>query len=206
MTSDQNSFNAGDLVYCLDKTRKKGLSPKLNSDKWQGPFVVVRKITELLFEIKQNKSQSKVVHHDRLKPYLSNDLPDWVPRLQEQAMSGKISTSKSRAVQTMFKLFKNLFTNNEYVLCCESLNFWCMLYAIPWIYCQLFSVVLLYAICVSCYIQISETRQQQFSNIDVLGFAYQCWYTDCTNWAAKLCFPTSRCVSRYLQLDQISME
>ena len=98
----QNSFNAGDLVYCLDKTRKKGLSPKLNSDRWQGPFVVVRKINDLLFEIKQNKSKSKVVHHDRLKPYLSNDLPDWVSRLQEQAMPGKISTSRSRGVQTMY--------------------------------------------------------------------------------------------------------
>ena len=98
----QNAFNVGKLVYCLDKTRKKGLSPKLNSDKWQGPFVVVRKINDLLFEIKQNKSQSKVVHHDRLKPYVSNYLPDWVSRLQEQVMSGKISTTKSRAVQTMF--------------------------------------------------------------------------------------------------------
>ena len=60
------------LVYCRNLARKKGFSPKLNTDKWLGPYVVVRKINYLLFVIKQNKSQSKGMHHDRLKPYLSN--------------------------------------------------------------------------------------------------------------------------------------
>ena len=95
-----NSFECGDLVYCLDTTRKKGLSPKLNSEKWQGPFVVTRKLNDLLFEIRQNRSRMKIVHHDRLKPYLSNDLPQWAPKLREQVLLGLHSASRSRAVQT----------------------------------------------------------------------------------------------------------
>ena len=77
------------------------MSPKLNPDKWLGPYVVVRKINYLLFVIKQNKSQSKVMHHDRLKPYLSNEIPDWVHKVQEQALSGKSGNTRSRGVQTM---------------------------------------------------------------------------------------------------------
>ena len=95
-----NSFEVGDLVYCRDTTRKKGLSPKLNPDKWQGPYVVVRKLSDLLFEIKQNKSQSKVVHHDRIKSYSSEVLPDWVPKMQEKVLSGQDTNTRSRAVQT----------------------------------------------------------------------------------------------------------
>ena len=96
-----NTFELGDLVYCLDLTRKKGLSPKLNPEKWKGPFVVMRKINDLLFVIKQNKSQPKVIHHDRLKPYLSNDLPEWVHRVQEEAKSGRNNCfTRSRGVQT----------------------------------------------------------------------------------------------------------
>ena len=74
----------------------------MNPEKWQGPFVIVTKINDLLFVIKQNKSQTKLVHHDRLKPYPgNNDLPDWVYKVQEQALSNKNSSTRSRAVQTM---------------------------------------------------------------------------------------------------------
>ena len=80
-----NNYKAGDLVYCLDETRTVGLSPKLKSDPWKGPFVIVRKISDILFEIKGSlKGNLKVIHHDRLKPYISDDVPSWVTTIRNK--------------------------------------------------------------------------------------------------------------------------
>jgi len=76
------TFNVGDLVYCLDKTKVIGRSKKLEPIIWQGPFVVERKLSDLLFEIK-NLKKRKIVHHDKLKKYTSNLVPDWALVLKE---------------------------------------------------------------------------------------------------------------------------
>lgn len=73
-----NTYKPGDLVLLWDKSVIKGLSKKINPNIWRGPYIVTRKISDLIFEIKGNpQSRSKVVHHDRLKPYHGNILPDW---------------------------------------------------------------------------------------------------------------------------------
>ncbi|KAJ8022054.1 hypothetical protein HOLleu_39434 [Holothuria leucospilota] len=80
-----NNYNVGDLVYYRNDAKYKGLSPKLNPNKWFGPCVVTKKFSDLLFEIKPNaKAKVKVLHHDRLKPYLSDVIPDEIRRLQER--------------------------------------------------------------------------------------------------------------------------
>ena len=38
-----NTFVVGDLVYCLNSARKKGLSPKLNPEKRQGPLWLLKR-------------------------------------------------------------------------------------------------------------------------------------------------------------------
>jgi hypothetical protein len=74
----QNTYKDGDLVLCLNKANVKGISKKIMPNIWDGPFQAKRKISDLLFEIfKGNNSKSKIVHHDRLKPFLGSTLPDW---------------------------------------------------------------------------------------------------------------------------------
>ena len=70
-------YAAGDLVYVRDSTRNKGLSP------WMGPGIIIRKFSDLVFEIRVNqKGKAKTLHHDRLKPYASDDIPYWMLNLQ----------------------------------------------------------------------------------------------------------------------------
>ena len=77
-----NTLNVGDLVYCLDKTKAVGRSKKLEPIIWQGPFVVSRKISDLLFEIKTQK-KLKSVHHDKLKRFTSDIIPAWAQNFRE---------------------------------------------------------------------------------------------------------------------------
>ena len=75
-----NIYSVGDLVYYLDSSQKIGFSLMLRSQPWKGPFVASKKFRDLLFEIMgQQKSNVRVVNHDRLKPYHSNLILDWVP-------------------------------------------------------------------------------------------------------------------------------
>ena len=81
----QKNYNEADMVYCLDSTKVVGKSPKLKSQVWKGPYIIVRKISDILFEIKGSlKGKSKIIHHDRIKPYLSNVVPQWAMSLQAE--------------------------------------------------------------------------------------------------------------------------
>ena len=82
-----NNYKVGDLVYFRDDTKTRGLSPKLKRRKWIGPCVITKKYSDLLFEIKPSrKKKSKTLHHDRLKPYLSDTVPDDSLQLQHQLL------------------------------------------------------------------------------------------------------------------------
>ena len=92
----KHNFVVGDVVYCLDSTRKVGKSPKLQSRKWKGPYVIVKKLSDLVFELKGSpNSRAHVIHHNRLKPYLSDVIPDWLPTLRNKVMT----KSDSKSVQ-----------------------------------------------------------------------------------------------------------
>ena len=80
-------YNSGDLEYVRDSNKTKGLSPKLQA-KWQGPGVISRKFKELVFEVRINqKGKSKTLHHDRIKPYASDEVPNWMKRLTNKLQS-----------------------------------------------------------------------------------------------------------------------
>lgn len=81
-----NNYEVGDLVYRLDSTRHKGLSPKLKSARWIGPCVITRKLSELIFEIRSSpRGKTTILHHDRLKPFLSANVPSWARELSQHA-------------------------------------------------------------------------------------------------------------------------
>ena len=121
----QNTYKVNDLVYCLDQTKVKGCCKKIDPQIWKGPFVIEKKYSDLLFEVHGKPgSRSKLVHHDRLKPYRSESLPDWlihkldvvqpIPKRQvgkgevKQGTKSPTSTSKRRKVEKSanFQTFK----------------------------------------------------------------------------------------------------
>ena len=62
-------YNEGDRVWLYNPQVKAGLSSKL-SKRWTGPFVILKKINDVVYRIQSNKrSKPKVVHYDRLKRY-----------------------------------------------------------------------------------------------------------------------------------------
>ena len=71
------SYKAGDLVWLINKNRKKGVTPKFQPN-WRGPFVIVRMHNNILAEVKQSQRKLSTVHTDLLKPCYSTKLPRWL--------------------------------------------------------------------------------------------------------------------------------
>ncbi|MES9883466.1 MAG: reverse transcriptase domain-containing protein [Sedimenticola sp.] len=102
-----HNYEVGDLVYCVDTTRKIGRSPKLKRYIWRGPMIIVRKISDLLFEVKSKpKAKTKILHHDRLKLFCGQTIPQWILASQQELKvmpfsQGKIiKQKKSTATNT----------------------------------------------------------------------------------------------------------
>ena len=70
-------YKVGDAWQYYFPKRKVGFNPKLQRP-WKGPYIVVEQFNDVLFRI-QSRQRTKpiVVHHDKLKPYLGDDKPDW---------------------------------------------------------------------------------------------------------------------------------
>ena len=83
------AYEEGSFVWLRNDTRKKGLSPKLTS-KWDGPYKILTKLSNVTYRIKRTpRSKPKVVHFDRLKPFQGEidprdleplDTPDVAPQ------------------------------------------------------------------------------------------------------------------------------
>lgn len=101
-------YKIGDLVYFLDLSRKVGLSPKLRQDPWKGPCIIVEKLSDLLYRIKTGfKSSPKVIHHDRLKPFLSDSKPYWITVSQNELRKSADITQKTGKQQLSEKANKH---------------------------------------------------------------------------------------------------
>ena len=67
----------GDAAWLHNPQRKKGISPKL-SRPWQGPYVVTKKINDLVYRIQLGPGvKPKVVHRNRLWKYSGRNPPTW---------------------------------------------------------------------------------------------------------------------------------
>ena len=104
-----NTYGVGDLVYYLDCSRKVGLSPWLKREQWKGPFVISRKISDLLYELRWQSKNTKacVIHHDRLKPFQCDTIPDWVP------ITRKYFTQKNKQSKSTTKCFSKNKSNDS---------------------------------------------------------------------------------------------
>jgi transposase InsO family protein len=74
----QTQYKVRDVVWLRNKTRVRGKTPKLQN-RWDGPFVVTRVISDLVYQIQSSpRARVKTVHHDNLKPYYGEFQP-WLP-------------------------------------------------------------------------------------------------------------------------------
>ncbi|GFW79964.1 retrovirus-related Pol polyprotein from transposon 412 [Trichonephila clavipes] len=68
-----HQFKEGDKVWFYNPTRRKGLSPKLQSH-WEGPYTILKIINDVVIRIlKSTNSKPRVVHYDRLAPYYGHN-------------------------------------------------------------------------------------------------------------------------------------
>lgn len=68
----EHEFHEGDKVWFWNPIRRKGLSPKLQSN-WDGPYTVLKRLNDVVIRIQKSRnSKPRVVHCDRLSPYFGN--------------------------------------------------------------------------------------------------------------------------------------
>lgn len=73
----------GQPVWMHDPTRRIGVCSKL-SNRWNGPYLVEKKLDDLTFLIRTSPSKPpKAVHIDRLLPYRGENLPKWMERFRQ---------------------------------------------------------------------------------------------------------------------------
>ena len=77
----KSALEEGQAVWLWDPSRKRGVCPKLTSN-WKGVFVITKKkIDDLVYKIlKHQRAKPKVVHLNRLKPYIGDNGPKWFKR------------------------------------------------------------------------------------------------------------------------------
>ena len=77
----------GQAVWLYNPTRRIGVCSKLTS-KWKGPYVVIRKLDDVTYLVKNSpKQKAKVYHIDRLHPYRGRNPPTWFDRTKLQGGS-----------------------------------------------------------------------------------------------------------------------
>ena len=70
-------FQKGDLVWLVNKSRRKGKCPKLQP-KWLGPMQVADKLNDVTYKVKTSATEVKVVPFGHLKPYRGDKVPIWI--------------------------------------------------------------------------------------------------------------------------------
>ena len=70
-------------MWFHDPTRKVGVCHKL-INKWKGPYLVTRKLDDLVYLVKKSPRQPvRAYHLDRLLPYHGKNIPQWVVKMKK---------------------------------------------------------------------------------------------------------------------------
>ena len=81
-----NRYETGDLVWCLQESRKVGVMTKLQHT-YEGPFFIINKVSEINFLLQLDRSgKEKLVHHNKLKPYEGDHPPKWLAKLRRKVL------------------------------------------------------------------------------------------------------------------------
>ncbi|XP_038047629.1 uncharacterized protein LOC119721735 [Patiria miniata] len=80
----KEQFVKGKFCWLFNPAKKKGVSPKLMC-RWEGPYLILGKLSDVTYRIQQKSGgKMKVVHSDRLKPYEGKPLKPWAKSSQEE--------------------------------------------------------------------------------------------------------------------------
>ena len=73
--------------------KRKGVCPKLES-RWEGPYLVFNKLSDVVFRVQRNKkAKKKVIHYDRLKVYEGEPLKDWNQANEPRVIDERVETT-----------------------------------------------------------------------------------------------------------------
>ncbi|GFU17506.1 retrovirus-related Pol polyprotein from transposon 412 [Trichonephila clavipes] len=68
-----HELSEGNKVWLWNPKRRKGLSPKLQTN-WEGPYTVLKRLNDVVVRIQKSPhSKPKVIHYNRLAPYLGQN-------------------------------------------------------------------------------------------------------------------------------------
>ena len=76
-------IKTGDIVWVMNKERKKGKTPKLQP-KWKGPCLVTKAFNDVVVEVHVKPRKCVNYHVDLLKPCVVRKLPPWIKRLKKK--------------------------------------------------------------------------------------------------------------------------
>lgn len=76
-------YSKGDIVWYLNVKRKEAVCTKLITP-YTGPFLIQSKISDqnYVLQLSKSKSDIKVVHYDKLKPYKGSSPPSWIKNIK----------------------------------------------------------------------------------------------------------------------------
>ncbi|MEW8545559.1 MAG: reverse transcriptase domain-containing protein [Candidatus Thiodiazotropha sp.] len=81
-----NKYNVGDAVWCLLESRQVGVTPKLQHT-YEGPYLITKKLSEINFLLQLDMyGKSRLVHHNKLKPYEGDQPPSWLVRAKKKML------------------------------------------------------------------------------------------------------------------------
>ena len=76
------TFSKGDWVWLRSTQKKKGVTPKLMT-KWVGPYLVIAKLTDVVYRIQMSqRAKPKVIHLNRLKKYEGPPRDGWLNKTE----------------------------------------------------------------------------------------------------------------------------
>ena len=102
-----NRFEPGTAVWLHSPAVKKGFSPKL-ARPWTGPYLVTKRINDLVYRIKlHRRSKPRVVHRNRLRRYQGLNAPSFtisqstaselvMPRVEKQHIEPNRKSTRKR--------------------------------------------------------------------------------------------------------------
>ena len=80
---NQKTYDRGAPVWFYNPKRKKGVSPCLQLPR-EGPSLVLKRISDVVYKIQKSpRSKSRIIHHDRLRPYHGEKTPTWLDDVEE---------------------------------------------------------------------------------------------------------------------------
>ena len=92
-----HGYRRGQFVWLYTPMKKKGLSPKLQKF-WDGPYLIVNKLSDALYRIQKSiRSSCKIVHYNRLKLFNGKQRVPWVSGIDPAlVLEESLSTNMNR--------------------------------------------------------------------------------------------------------------